>query len=45
MNLNLSIINGYWPYVKALDAEGAKLMNDLRNDALKEIFKRLTVNN
>lgn len=27
------------------DAEGAKLMNELRNDALKEIFKQLTVNN
>lgn len=27
------------------DAEGAKGMNELRNDALKEIFKRLTVNN
>ena len=24
------------------DAEGAKVMNDLRNDALKEIVKRLT---
>lgn len=26
------------------DAEGAKVMNEFRNDALKEIFKRLTVN-
>ena len=26
------------------DAEGAKVMNELRNDALKDIFKRLTVN-
>ena len=27
------------------DAEGAKLMNDLRNDALKEVFKRFPINN
>ena len=30
--------------INSLDAEGAKAMNELRNDALKEIFKRLTVN-
>lgn len=26
------------------DAEGAKVMKVLRNDALKELFKRLTIN-
>lgn len=31
--------------INSVDAEGAHLMNDLRKDALKEIFKRLTVNN
>jgi len=30
--------------INSLDAEGAKVMNELRNDALKVIFKRLTVN-
>ena len=28
--------------INSVDAEGAKVMNELRNDALKEIFKRLT---
>ena len=30
--------------INSVDAEGAKVMNDLRIDALKEIFKRLTGN-
>lgn len=30
--------------INSVDAEGAQLMDDLRNDALKELFKRLTVN-
>lgn len=29
--------------INSVDAEGAKVMNEIRNDALKEIFKRLTV--
>lgn len=28
--------------INSVDAEGAKVMNELRNDALKELFKRLT---
>lgn len=28
--------------INSVDAEGAKVMNELRNDALKEIFKQLT---
>ena len=28
--------------INSVDAEGAQLMDDLRKDALKEIFKRLT---
>ena len=28
--------------INSVDAEGAKVMNELRNDALKEIVKRLT---
>lgn len=31
--------------IKSVDAEGSQLMDDLRNDALKEIIKRFTVNN
>lgn len=31
--------------INSVDAEGAQLMDDLRNDALKDIVKRLTVNN
>ena len=31
--------------IYSVDAEGTKLMNDLRNDFLKEIVKRLTINN
>ena len=31
--------------INSVDAEGAQLMDDLRNDVLKELFKRLTVNN
>lgn len=30
--------------VNSVDAEGSQLMDDLRNDALKEIIKRFTVN-
>ncbi len=30
--------------INSVDAEGAKAMNKLRNDALKEIIKLLTVN-
>lgn len=30
--------------INSVDAEGAQLMDDLRNDALKEIIKRFTVN-
>lgn len=28
--------------INSVDAEGAKVMNEFRNDALKEIFKRST---
>ena len=31
--------------INSIDAEGAQLMDNLRNDAIKEIVKRLTVNN
>lgn len=31
--------------INCVDAEGAQLMDDLRNDVLKEIIKRFTVNN
>lgn len=31
--------------ISSLDAEGAKAMNEIRNDAFKEIIKRLAVNN
>lgn len=30
--------------INSVDAEGAQLMDDLRNDALKEIIKRFIVN-
>ena len=30
--------------INSVDAEGAQLMDELRNDVLKELFKRLTVN-
>ena len=30
--------------INSVDAEGTQLMDDLRNDALKEIIKRFTVN-
>ena len=30
--------------INSVDSEGAKAMNELRNDALKGIIKRLTVN-
>ena len=29
--------------INSVDAEGAQLMDELRNDALKELFKRLTI--
>ena len=29
--------------INSVDAEGAQLMDDLRKDALKEIFKHLTI--
>ncbi len=29
------------PYAKAVDAEGSKVMDELRNDAFKEIIKGL----
>lgn len=31
--------------INSVDAEGAQLKDDLRNDALKEIIKRFLVNN
>ena len=31
--------------INSVDAEGAKVMNEFRNDAIKEIIKRLTVSN
>ena len=31
--------------INSVDAEGAKVMNEFRNAALKEIVKRLTFNN
>ena len=30
--------------INSVDAEGTQLMDDIRNDALKEIIKRFTVN-
>ena len=30
--------------INSVDADGAQLMDELRNDVLKELFKRLTVN-
>ena len=30
--------------INSVVAEGSKVMNELRNDALKEIIRRLTVN-
>ena len=31
--------------INSVDAEGTKVMNDLRNETFKEIVKRLTFNN
>ena len=31
--------------INSVDTEGAKVMNELRNDTVKEIFKRLAFNN
>ena len=31
--------------IDSVDAEGSKVIYELRNDAFKEIFKRLTFNN